>query len=68
MKYYETETDVSFIYRPSSAAGSADLTGTAVAGTLSDLMRNATLFQEVLASPTVVYVNEPKRHLTTQPS
>ena len=59
MTYFQTTTDASDIYRPSSAAGSGKITGTAVPGNLADLMRNATIFRATFVAPVVLHVNNP---------
>lgn len=59
MKYYQTTTDASDLYRPNAAVGTGTQSATAVPGTLSDLMRNATIFKATFVSPVVVHVNSP---------
>lgn len=59
MTYFQTTTDASELYRPSSAAESGKQAGTAVSGNLADLMRNHTIFREAFVAPVVVRENNP---------
>ena len=59
VKYHQTTTDASDLYRSNAAVGVSTQSGTAVPGTLSDLMRNATIFKATFVSPVVVHVNNP---------
>lgn len=59
MTYFQTTTDASNLYRPSSAASDIHRSETAVPGNLADLMRNATIFRATFIAPAVVHVSEP---------
>jgi hypothetical protein len=59
VKYFQATTDASDVYRANAAVGTSTQAGTVVPGTLSDLMRNATIFKATFVSPVVVHVNNP---------
>ena len=54
MTFFKNTTDASNVYIPNSAAGSSDLNGAAVAGNLSDVMKNGAVFQITYIAPTLL--------------
>lgn len=53
--YFLSTTDASHLYRPSSAAGSADSVDAAVRGNLADFMRNSTVYKVPQSVQQTVY-------------
>lgn len=51
MNYFQPTADARGFYRLNSSAGNSSLTNTAVAGNLSDLMRNATVIKMNILTP-----------------
>lgn len=58
MTYFQNTTDASGLYRPSSAAGSDNTTGTAVQGNLADFMKNGSVVRLTLISAPQIQVTD----------
>lgn len=64
MTYFQSMTDASDLYRPTSAA-EASVEDTAVKGNLADLMRNRTLVKATFFVPRIV--EYPSRQVDINP-
>jgi hypothetical protein len=60
MKVFQITTDASDIYSPNSAAGSNGYNEAAVAGNLSDVIRNSTIFRVTHIAPNFVLNHDLK--------